>query len=87
MRFVLWRNRPMRELLKFRNLKESDCATVAERYRVLPPLPSPLFARRVAGLRCNCWAAQQQGRTMGPQLRHAQQYTGLRSPHVAFQRL
>jgi hypothetical protein len=41
---VLWRNRPMRELIKFRNLKERDCATVPERCRVLPPLPSPLFA-------------------------------------------
>jgi hypothetical protein len=56
---LLWRNRPMRELLKFRNLKECDCATVAERCRVLPPLPSPLFAPRVAGLRGNCWVAQQ----------------------------
>jgi hypothetical protein len=41
---ILWRSRHMRELLKFRNLKERDCATVAERYRVLPPLPSPRFA-------------------------------------------
>jgi hypothetical protein len=36
---ILWRNRPMREVMKFRNLKERDCATVAERCRVLPPLP------------------------------------------------
>jgi hypothetical protein len=56
---VLWRNRPMRELLKFRNLKERDCATVAERCRVLPPLPSPLFAPLVARLRGNYWVAQQ----------------------------
>jgi hypothetical protein len=28
---MLWRNRPMWELLKFRNLKERDCATVGER--------------------------------------------------------
>jgi hypothetical protein len=41
----------MRELLKFRNLKKRDCATVVERCRVLPPLPSPLFAPRVAELR------------------------------------
>jgi hypothetical protein len=40
----VWRNRPMRELIKFRNLKERDCTTVAERCRVLPPLPSPRFA-------------------------------------------
>jgi hypothetical protein len=44
MPMILWRNRPMRELLKFRNLKERDCATVAERCRILPPLPSPRFA-------------------------------------------
>jgi hypothetical protein len=56
---LLWRNRPMRELLKFRNLKKRDCATVAERCRVLPPLHSPLFALRVAGLRGNCWVEQQ----------------------------
>jgi hypothetical protein len=42
--YILWRNRPMRELLKFRNLKERDCATVAERCRVLPSLPSHRFA-------------------------------------------
>jgi hypothetical protein len=30
----------MREVITFRNLKERDCATVAERYCVLPPLPS-----------------------------------------------
>jgi hypothetical protein len=30
----------MQELIKIRNLKERDCATVAERFRVLPPLPS-----------------------------------------------
>jgi hypothetical protein len=36
----MWRNRPMRELLKFRYLKERDCATVAERCRVLLPLSS-----------------------------------------------
>jgi hypothetical protein len=36
---ILWRNRPMQELIKFRNLKERYCATVAERFRVLPPLP------------------------------------------------
>jgi hypothetical protein len=35
----VWCNRPMREVIKFRNLKERDCATVAERCRVLPPLP------------------------------------------------
>jgi hypothetical protein len=27
--YILWRNRPMRELIKIRNLKERDCATVA----------------------------------------------------------
>jgi hypothetical protein len=42
----------MRELMKFRNLKERDCATVAERYRVLPPLPSPRFAPQCALLGC-----------------------------------
>jgi hypothetical protein len=30
----------MRELIKIRNLKERDCATVAESCRVSPPLPS-----------------------------------------------
>jgi hypothetical protein len=30
----------MQEVIKIRNLKERDCATVAERCRVLPPLPS-----------------------------------------------
>jgi hypothetical protein len=30
----------MQELIKIRNLKERDCATVAERCRVLPPLSS-----------------------------------------------
>jgi hypothetical protein len=30
---------PIQELLKFRNLKECECTTVAERYRVLPPVP------------------------------------------------
>jgi hypothetical protein len=34
----------MQELIKFRNLKKRDCATVVEHCRVLPPLPSPLFA-------------------------------------------
>jgi hypothetical protein len=37
---ILWHNRPMQELIKVRNLKERDCATVAERCRILPPLPS-----------------------------------------------
>jgi hypothetical protein len=41
---VLKRNRPMREVMKFRTLKERDCATVAERYRILRPLPFPRFA-------------------------------------------
>jgi hypothetical protein len=50
---TLWRNRPMRDVIKFRNLKERDCATVAERCRVLRPLLSPLFAPRVARLRGN----------------------------------
>jgi hypothetical protein len=36
----------MRELLKFRNLKERDCATVAERCRALPP-SLPLSSLRV----------------------------------------
>jgi hypothetical protein len=57
--FILWHNRPMREVMKFRNLKERDCATVAERRRILPPLPSPLFALRVARLRGNYLVAQQ----------------------------
>jgi hypothetical protein len=43
-RNILWRNRPMREVITFRNFKECDCTTVAERCRVLPPLPSPRFA-------------------------------------------
>jgi hypothetical protein len=30
----------MREVITFRNFKERECATVAERRRVLPPLPS-----------------------------------------------
>jgi hypothetical protein len=41
----------MRGVITFRNLKERDCATVAERCRAMPPLPSPLFASRVARLR------------------------------------
>jgi hypothetical protein len=41
--YILWRNRPMREVITFRNFKERDCATVAERYRVLPPLPFTRF--------------------------------------------
>jgi hypothetical protein len=45
-------NRPMWELMKFRNLNERDCATVAERYRVFPPLPSPRFAPNRALLGC-----------------------------------
>jgi hypothetical protein len=36
----VWCNRPMREVITFRNLKKRDCATVAGRCRVLPPLPS-----------------------------------------------
>jgi hypothetical protein len=38
---------PMRELLKFRNLKH-DFATIVERCRGLHPLPSPLFTPRRA---------------------------------------
>jgi predicted kinase len=34
----------MRELLKFGSLKERDCATVAECYRVLSPLASRCLA-------------------------------------------
>jgi hypothetical protein len=52
LRYVVWRNRPMRELLKFRNLKERDCTTVAERCRVLPHLSSPRFAPHLALLGC-----------------------------------
>jgi hypothetical protein len=37
---------------QFRNLKERDCATVTERYHVLPPLPSPRFAPHCALLGC-----------------------------------
>jgi hypothetical protein len=40
MAILLWRNRPMREVMNFRTLKERDCATVTVRYRVLPPFPS-----------------------------------------------
>jgi hypothetical protein len=29
--FIVWRNRPMREVITFRNFKERECATVAER--------------------------------------------------------
>jgi hypothetical protein len=36
---VVWRNRPMRELLKFRNLKKDNCATV-----VSDVFPYPRFA-------------------------------------------
>jgi hypothetical protein len=43
---VVWRNRPMREVIKFSNLKECDCRTVAEGCRVLPP-PFPLSSLRV----------------------------------------
>jgi hypothetical protein len=42
----------MRGLLKFRNLKERDCATVAERYRILPPIPSPRFVPHRALVGC-----------------------------------
>jgi hypothetical protein len=49
----------MREVMIFRNLTERDCATVAERRSVLPPLPSPLCAPRVARLRSNYLVAQQ----------------------------
>jgi hypothetical protein len=42
----------MRELIKFRNLKERDCATVVKRYCVLPPLPSPRSAPHHALLGC-----------------------------------
>jgi hypothetical protein len=60
--YILWRNRPMRELIKFRNFKERDCATVAERCRVLTPLPSPLFAPRVSRLRGNTrWRNSKEG--------------------------
>jgi hypothetical protein len=55
---ILWRNRPMREVIKIRNLKERDCTTVAERCRVVPPLPSPVFAPRGARLRGNTRVAQ-----------------------------
>jgi hypothetical protein len=34
----------MREVITFRNFKEHDCATVAEHYHVLPPLPFPRVA-------------------------------------------
>jgi hypothetical protein len=53
----------MRGLLKFRNPKERDCATVAERCRVLPPLPSPRFALPcVARLRGNTgWRNSKEG--------------------------
>jgi hypothetical protein len=33
----------MREVITFRKFKEQDSATVAERYRVFPPLPFPRF--------------------------------------------
>jgi hypothetical protein len=46
---ILWHNRPMREVMKFRNLKECDCATVAECRRVLPLHPSPIFAPVLLG--------------------------------------
>jgi hypothetical protein len=34
----------MQEVITFRNFKERDWATVAERYHMLPPLPFPRFA-------------------------------------------
>jgi hypothetical protein len=49
---ILWHNRPMQELLKFRNLKEWDCSTVAEHCHALLPLPSPSFAPHRALLGC-----------------------------------
>jgi hypothetical protein len=59
---AVWRNSPMWELLKFRNLMDCDCATVAERCRALPPLPAPLFAQRVARLRDNTgWRNSKEG--------------------------
>jgi hypothetical protein len=53
----------MQELIKFRNLKERDFATVVERCRVLPSLPTPCFAPRVARLRGNTgWRNSKEGR-------------------------
>jgi hypothetical protein len=43
----------MREVRQFRNLKERDFATVAERCRVLPPLPS---FRVLLGYEVNTWS-------------------------------
>jgi hypothetical protein len=42
----------MRELLKFRNLKERDCATLAQCCRILPFFPSPCFVPYRALLGC-----------------------------------
>jgi hypothetical protein len=53
----------MRELLKFRNLKEHYRATVAECCRTLPPLPSPRFTPHRALLGC---AVTLDGATEGP---------------------
>jgi hypothetical protein len=49
---IVWHNCPMRELLKFRNFEERDCATIVEHCRVLPPLPSPLFTPHHVLLGC-----------------------------------
>jgi hypothetical protein len=57
--YIFWHNRPMREVIKIRNLKERDCTTVAERCRVFPPLPSLRVVPRVARLRSNYLVAQQ----------------------------
>jgi hypothetical protein len=54
----------MRELLKFRNLEERNCATVVERCGVLPLLPSPRFAshRALLGYAVNTgWRKSQVG--------------------------
>jgi hypothetical protein len=36
---ILWRNRPMRELLKFRNIKKRNCATVVSGVFSYPSFP------------------------------------------------
>jgi hypothetical protein len=75
----------MHEVITFRNFKEHDCATVAERYRVLPPLSSfrvllgyavTSVSRHatIAAVRRFCAVSANQ------------QYTALSSPRVRFQR-
>jgi hypothetical protein len=72
-KFVLWRNHPMREPLKCRNLKTRLCNSSERCF----PLPLLRFAPCVARLCGKHWIVQQWGVTWPPG-HHVQQYTTLR---------